>query len=260
MSQKRSLTRELHIAEKMPVDDFLVADTKKIKQKVHSSIDSPHPERRMTLMKTNMKYVFAAALAIVILATSAFASSNIIKQWNLSAAEEPEFLKLPTAEDAAKYVDFAPVLFEKFENGYTFESGSVVSNQMVNEDNQPVEEFNTLEFRYVKDGGDIYFWQSKCGENLCNQAERIAAAEDVDIYYQHQAYKVVPEDYKMTEDDKAKETSGELIFSWGAETVALHEVQSVSWTQDGVYFLLQQIDGRLSVDELVAMANEIIRE
>ena len=188
MSKNRSLTRELHIAEERAIDDFPVIDTHNIKKKVHNSVGSPYPERRVTFMKANMKYTFAAALVIVLLATSAFATSNVIKQWNSSAAEDPEFLKLPTVEATAEYVDFYPVLIERFENGYSFESGSVVSNELINEDNQPVEQFNSLEFRYVNNGDCVYFLQGESGAELTINGKLAATTEGVDIYYHFQTY------------------------------------------------------------------------
>ena len=101
---------------------------------------------------------------------------------------------------------------------------------------------------------------SKSGAELTINGKLAATTEGVGIYYHFQTYKAVPENYEMTEEDKAKEESGELVFSWGNENIDLNEVQSMSWVQDGVYFLLQQIDGSLTEDELAAMAMEIIGE
>ena len=51
---------------------------------------------------------------------------------------------------------------------------------------------------------------------------------------------------------------GELIFSWGSDKVQLSVVQSVEWRMGDIACCLTQLDGALSAEELVAMAEEAI--
>ena len=88
----------------------------------------------------------------------------------------------------------------------------------------------------------------------------VATVDGVDVYYHSYTNKVVPPDYKLTEEDKKAEESGELVFSYGSSEVEIIEVQSVSWKKDGIYYQLLQIDGNLTADELTEMASEVIKK
>ena len=64
----------------------------------------------------------------------------------------------------------------------------------------------------------------------------------------------------MTDDDKKAKENGELIFSYGSSKVEIKEVQSVTWVKDEMQYQLLQIDGKLTSDELVKMAEEILNK
>ena len=62
----------------------------------------------------------------------------------------------------------------------------------------------------------------------------------------------------MTEEDKKAEENGELVFSWGSDEVEISKVSSVQWVKDGIQYMLMQIDGKLSENELRDMAADLI--
>ena len=64
--------------------------------------------------------------------------------------------------------------------------------------------------------------------------------------------------YELSEEEKSAENSGKVIFSYGSDEVLEYTVQSVQWSENGVQFMLMQMNGKLSADELVAMAKEAI--
>ena len=102
------------------------------------------------------------------------------------------------------------------------------------------------------------FAQDKFNSEMKLQGEVIKTVKDTDIYYYSYTNKSVPAEYKLTDDDKRAEESGELVFSYGAEKVEIKNVQSVTWIKDGTQYQLLQIDGKLSADELSDMAEEVI--
>ena len=70
--------------------------------------------------------------------------------------------------------------------------------------------------------------------------------------------KIVPEDYQMTEADKEAEARGELVFSWGSDSVQTIEVKNVSWARDGISYMLLQTGGNLTEAEMISMAKQAI--
>ena len=64
----------------------------------------------------------------------------------------------------------------------------------------------------------------------------------------------------MTKEDKVAEANGELVFSYGSSKVEIVTVQAISFEKDGIRHSLMQINGKLTKDELVEMAKEIINK
>ena len=104
----------------------------------------------------------------------------------------------------------------------------------------------------------MIFSQDKFNSEMYTEGEVIATVSGTDIYYFSYTNKIVPPDYKMTDEDKKAEENGELVFSYGSSKVEICEVQSVTWRINGIQYQLLQIDGKLSGKELVDMAAEVI--
>ena len=150
------------------------------------------------------------------------------------------------------------MLIDTFENGYTFKDGSVIKNNLVDESGNSVEKFKSVSFKYEKNGDRVIFSQDKFNSEQDTEGEIISTVSGTDIYYFSYTNKIVPPDYKMTDEDKKAEENGELVFSYGSSKVEISEVQSVTWRNNGIKYNLMQIDGKLSADELAGMAEEII--
>ena len=105
---------------------------------------------------------------------------------------------------------------------------------------------------------EVLFSQDKVNSQVETNGEVVANVDGVDVYYHSYTNKLVPPDYKMTDEDKKAEETGELVFSYGSSKVEIKEIQSVSWKKDDMNYQLLQIDGKLSADELVEMAKEVI--
>lgn len=261
MKKKRNLLEELDIKgqshnSQSPLD----IDIEKIKGMVNNSIDSSYSERKFGVMKSKKKFSFIAAAAILVLGITAFAASGIITNWYSGSSSIPEYKSLPTAERCIEDVGYAPVLIETFDNGYKFKSGSVIDNNLTDENNNSVEKFKSVMFRYEKDGDTLNFSQEKFDSGINNIGDIIVTVGDVDVYYHGYTNKIVPPDYKMTEEDKKAEENGDLVFSWGSDKVKIAQVQSAVWTEDGTHYVLMQIDGKLSADDLADMAKEVIEK
>lgn len=235
-------------------------DIQKIKGMVNSKIDSAYSERKSVNMKSKKKILLVAIAAAMAVGITAFAASGIIANWYSSSSSKPEYKSLPTEQQCVKDIGYKPIIIEKFENGYVFEEGSVVRNNLTDENNKSVEKFKSVTFRYIKNGDRVSFSQEKFNSDIKSDGEVIETVDGIDIYYFHYTNKIVPPDYKMTDEDKQAEKNGELVFSYGSSKVEIKEVQSVGWKKDGMNCMLLQIDGKLSADELAQMAAEAIKK
>lgn len=209
-------------------------------------------------MKSKKKISLIAVAATLALGITVFAAGGIVSTWFSSSSSTPDYKSLPTAEQVTKDIGYEPVLIDTFENGYAFKNGSIVKNNLADKNGNSIEKFKSVSFDYEKDGDIVVFAQDKFNSEMKLQGDIIKTVKDTDIYYYSYTNKNVPAEYKLTDDDKKAEESGELVFSYGAEKVEIKNVQSVTWIKDGTQYQLLQIDGKLSTDELSDMAEEVI--
>ncbi len=244
----------------MKSHDYVEAMKKiRVSEEVQNSIliKIKNSERSGNVMfkKRTVITVLAAALAI---GATVFAAAGGITSWFSSSSSIPDYTKLPEAKQCVKDVGYEPVLIEKFANGYAFKDGSIVKNSLEDDSGKNVEKFKSFSFRYKKSKDELIFSQEKYKTVTENYGELKETVSGVDLYYSSYTNKFVPPDYKMTEEDKKAEKSGELVFTYGSDKAEIKKIQSLSWQKDGMHFSLMQIDGKLTADELVEMAKEII--
>ena len=261
MKKKRNLLEELNIKDQTNTSQSaLEIDIEKIKNRVNNSIDSAYTERKSYSMKSKKKIALIAVAATLVMGITVFAASGIITQWFSSSSSIPDYKTLPSKEQVVKDIGYEVVTIDEFSNGYKFDEGSIVDNALADETGNVAEKFKSVAFRYKKDGDEVIFSQDKVNSDIETSGKVVSTVDNVDVYYFNYTNKVVPPDYKLTEDDKKAEESGELVFSYGSSKAEIIEVQSVSWKDDGMYYQLLQLDGKLTQDELVEMAKEIIKK
>lgn len=230
------------------------------KEKIIKNIKNSKCENGGIYMKSKKKITSIAFVAVLMLGITAPATSGIVKMRCGSSSSKPDYVTLPTHEQVVKDIGYDVILVDSFENGYTFENGSIVKNDFSDENGKSLEKFKSVDFRYDKNGDRIYFSQEKYNSETKKDGEVIATKNGCDIYYYSYKNKLVPPDYKLTSDDKKAKENGELVFSYGSDKVEINEVQSVSWQKDGIHYLIMQIDGKLSKEELTDMAKEILEK
>lgn len=261
MNRKNDLFEELNIDKEQ--NDFcspLDIDIRAVKQNVNAKLDSAYTERKSYTMKSKKKISLIVIAATLALGLTVFATSGIVSIWSGSSSSTPDYKSLPTAEQVTKDIGYEPVLIDTFENGYAFKDGNIVKNNLKDENGNSVEKFKSVSFDYKKDGDTVIFAQDKVKSKIDISGDVVKNVKGTDIYYYDYTNKLVPPDYKLTDDDKKAEENGELIFSYGSSKVEIKEVQSVTWVKDEMQYQLLQIDGKLTSDELVKMAEEILNK
>lgn len=210
-------------------------------------------------MKSKKKFALIAAAAALVLGITAFASSGVIAGWRSSSSSIPDYTSLPTSQQMLHDVGYSGTLMETFENGYVFDTGSIVNNVLENDVGQSVEGFQSLTLRYKKGGNAVNLSIQKFSSEVPPSGTVVAKEGEIDIYEHSFVHKIVPQDYVKTEEELAAERDGTLAFAYdGQNHIAESNFVSVSWKKDGVSYNLMQKDGELSADALIAMAKELI--
>ena len=261
MNKKNDLFEELNIdKKKTDLCNPLDIDIQTVKRKVNAKLDSAYTERKSVTMNSKKKISLIAIAATLALGITVFAASGIVSNWYSSSSSVPDYKSLPTPQQVTKDIGYEPVLIETFNNGYTFKNGSIVNNNLADDNGNSIEKFKSVSFDYEKDGDIVIFAQDKLNSETELQGEVIKTAGGIGIYYYSYTNKIVPANYKMTDEDKKAEANGELVFTYGSADVEISKVQSVTWVKDGIHYQLLQIGGKLSADELAKMAEEILNK
>lgn len=261
MNQKRDLMKELTGrtgTNSLP----LSLDTDKIVQMVSDKLDSAEKGRKMTMIKTRKtSAVLIVAAVLLVMSVTAFAFCGIITSVNGSSSSKPDYLALPDAQKCLNDAGYVPILLESFENGYVFQDGNLVHEELVGEGNAVAERYEGFDFTYVKDGDTVELSQEKySSEAGINPSAIVIRLDDVDLYYSSSIHKHVPFDYEPTEEELEAEAAGALSFGYdGPDTPAEeNSVQALSWQINDIHYVLYQMNGALTAEELTAMAREII--
>ena len=230
MKQKNDLFEELNINPKnRDVCSPFAVDIQAIKRNVNRTLDSAYTERKTVIMKSKKKTACIALAATLALSVTAFAANGLVSNWFSSSSSFADYKTLPTAQQVKKDIGYTPILIDSFANGYAFQDGNIV-----------------------------IFAQDKYNSQAELQGSVAKTVGDTDIYYYSYTNKVVPADYELTDADKAAKANGDLVFSYGSAEVELNEIQSATFVKDGMQYQLLQINGKLSGDELVKMAEELV--
>lgn len=212
------------------------------------------------------KLILAAAAAVMIIGAAAYAASNgLVTGWFSSSSSIPEYTKLPTKTECLKEAGYEPILIDSFENGYAFQSGSIVNNNRTDENGASVEKFRSFSFRYEKDGDVVYFDQERFSSESApserpDKREQVLSENGIELYYSCDNYKFVPVDYELTDEDKEAEANGDLYISVGSEKVEYSTMTHIGWQDGDMHYGLMQMNGKLSKEELILMAKEAMNK
>ena len=217
---------------------------------------APYYEERTSTVMRSKRIVSVIAIAAVFACLATAFAANGLGGW--FSGTEIVYEALPSEAQYMEDVGYAPILIESFENGYTYMTGQVMNNEVYDDAGDMTDTFKSAVFSYGKDGDEVIFSQDKAQSGISPQGSVVADAEGCKIYYHSYKNMVVPEDYALSAEEKAAEEKGDVIFSYGSDEVMEYTVQSVQWLDDGVQFMLMQMNGTLTADELVDMAKEAI--
>lgn len=239
---------------------------KSFKSKVNATLSSLPEKEENDEMKSIKLYkrgsirkkTIITLVATMVIGTTVFAAGKIYSI-SSSSSNIPTYTTIPTVEQVKNDFKFNPKLVDKFDNGYTFADGYTVNNEGADEKGNSVEKTKSLDFTYTKGNDKLYLSMENgmLGESS-NKENVVDTCNDIDLYYTSYANKLVPADYKLTEQDKQDELSGKYVFSYGSDKVKISQVQNLDWMQDEIHYSFLAMDSNLSKDELVKMAHQVI--
>ena len=148
---------------------------------------------------------------------------------------------------------------------YTFSYGSDVDTTAQN-DMGETEKVSEVDATYTKNGAELNLSAHKSytvfSEDEMENPVPATTAEvnGVTLTYRDAHYRLVPDDYEKSDEEKQQEKNGELVISYyGSDEVEDKMFQSVLWEQDGVTYLISGYDTGLDAQTMFDMAAELVK-
>lgn len=223
----------------------------------------PHGKGQIMNIQKAIKKAAVILAAVLILATTAYASDFMnIKSLATTGRDgyvSESFMDMGKAMKKAGFEITAP---ESFENGYSFRNVRVGETGAYDEHGNEQFTYMDLVVYYKNpEGTTLSLFTHIDREELSQrsrQPDMTRTFEDVQIDYQLDHYKFVPEDYELTLEDKAMLEQPGYYLSYGSDTVIEQNNHSLTWVKDGVSYHILDSGAKENPDTLFSMAEELI--
>ncbi len=236
------------------IKDTLTFQAKKITpsegllSQIHAELDD---RKEQTTMKWSIsKKIVTIAAAICILTVGCYAATQLE---GVTSHSQNKYTKYEDMSKAEKKAGFDAKLIETFSNGYTFVIGGFGEQYGTDENGNAVSKvYPQIVATYEKEEQEIILFVSN-GDPMVDAGQEIASG------YSSQDYKFVPPDYEKTAEDLAKEASGELMISYGSNTVEENNAENYMWADGDIYYSLTAFDAHLGEEAMKQMADELMQ-
>ena len=238
-------------------------------EKLCHTLDNLEVKEKGKMKKfTFKKGLIIAAAAVLVIGSAAIATQGTTRVVTGSSWAVPTYKEIPSAEKLEKDIGITPKVLSEFSNGYTFDSATKVDNaiedlvdgskRVVVVENGKEQKFKSLSIKYKNGDDKITLDAEPADFDIEKKASEAENYNGISIGYTAFTNKFVPGDYQQTEQDIKDEAEGKYVFSYGTDDIEIHEVQGVTWIQDGIKYHINAMDSPLNEQELIDIAKEII--
>ena len=227
------------------IDDDLIAE-------------AADPAMKIRRIKLRRIAILAAAV-VMLLSVTVIAANIILGGRGGHSSSIPSYYSVPSRETLLRDTGIAPAVPESFSSGYVFDSGYITYNEDFDTEGATVEEYKGLQFSYTRNGDEISFFIDAAAAGI--QADGMDVTEDYkgsELFCYSYTNKLVPPDYRPTEEDRQAEQNGDIVISYGSTAVEYSRVQGVKWEYAGLNYELAAVNADISETGLLQIVHEMI--
>lgn len=237
-----------------------IAASRALKDRIDEKILESEKEAGDMKHVSVKKLAIGVAVGCLLVSGGVFAAGHAVSLGSHHYLQDAcrDYDRLPEME---RKLGYAVDAVEEFSNGYRFERMFVDEVKGRDEEGNEVYTFMSMDIDYEKSGEEpISLFIEKPVETPVRQGtpDATRVCGDITVYYDMITNKQVPPDYVLTEEDKAGEVRGDYYISVGSAKVEVHQNHTVTWDKDGIHYQLLGFDVKISPEEMLDMAEEII--
>lgn len=233
--------------------------------KVRREILEKEGKNKMNKVITNRgirKWMIAGAVGIFSIAAIAAPMVVIkIESWHSGVS----LTSFPSEQTVKKEVNYVPKYLESLPGGFTFSVASITYIQGEDEEGTQNNERKGITFYYDrgdKEKGKYLSLNTTplTEEMVRDEKEDKIVVGDRELFYVAQTMKFVPVDYKLTKEDEEAVAAGQLGVSYGADEVEVSHVQTIVWYEEGISYMLQEMNYVIDKAQLIEMVQAIMNK
>ncbi len=228
-----------------------------LKSRIDQELESNRKGAVTHMKHFSMKKIVIAIAVIGLLgSTACFAAGKITSQVSQREGERcTNFSKVDEFKDKLGY---DVKVKESYQNGFSFKSMNLSTSSGLDDDGNTVTNYRELWVDYERGNETLNVIVCKPLPEESRAAKQTGEYKGIEISYNNDTYKFVPEDYELTAEDKENEKKDDYYISYGSDEVTLSQMSNVNWTDNGIYYSIMGRDTSLSADDMIHMAEEII--
>lgn len=232
----------------------------KIKKGIYEQGDKGIMENKVRGIKKGRRLAIMVA-SFIIIGSLTVMGVNMGKSW--VGYTDHKYKTFPSEERVLKDVGFLPKYPESLPGGFEYANGGT-GESTLSEAGDVLTKTKEVTFGY-KRGNEkptLTLSITEIDEMFLdnNESQLVGDLNGIELYYYQQAYKFVPADYELTEEDKRVYDAGELEISYGSSEIEYNNVQGLSWYEDGLQYMIMGSDYDFTVEEMIGMAKAIIEQ
>ena len=222
-------------------------------------------EKDMT--KKNFRISMAAGVCgCLVLAGAAFAAVSAMKSYTVSTSDTDAAYTYDQLPEVEEELGFQCKVPEEIAPGFQAKDLSVVDEDVMNENEEVVYSYKTLNVNYGQEGKDDIILsigkESDLYEGVPEEEQVVwfdeeREIEGVSVKLHSIPYMFVPVDYRPTEEEEAAMEKGELAMAYGTEEVEKRVLSSAEFVIEGLNYTIIDSNGS-DLDAMFEMARAVI--
>lgn len=237
-------------------------------KKIKNKIDN----RGEIIMRKNLiKRLMIVCVVCFTTAVTCIAAPKI-NSWISSSSRADGSNTFPSGVEIYNQVGYNPKYVEVFLNEFKFENWVVVNQKGLDVDGNSVIELKEFKMFYERENKNekkefLTLSTSTVSESVFNQSIQYKSKfndkieyNKLTLHYSEMPYKLVPDDYELTQQDKKDMEDRVLEISVGTEEIENNLMQCITWYEDGIQYDILGKDVNLTEDKFVEMAKTVINK